>query len=148
MLFKWTCAHWDVDLPFQVHDGLNNLTIFFSITRKALNLKVLTFTVCLQVNFLMLTLCRPNLYRCLKTSQKKKCNLTSHRRQNMDRMNGRKNYAGTQDKTEDDKISLDEVVNQFGFGKFQLFIIILCGILWLSDGMEIMLLTILGPILR
>ena len=63
-------------------------------------------------------------------------------------MNGRKNYEGTQDETEDDKISLDEVVNQFGFGKFQFFIIIVCGILWLSDGMEIMLLTILGPILR
>ncbi len=66
----------------------------------------------------------------------------------MDKMNGRKNYEGTQDETEDDKISLDEVVNQFGFGKFQFFIIIVCGILWLSDGMEIMLLTILGPILR
>ncbi len=68
-----------VDLPFQVHHGLNNLTIFFN-NKESIEpeTEVLTFTMYLEANFLMLTLCRPNLYRCLKTSQnKKKCNLKS-----------------------------------------------------------------------
>ncbi len=48
----------------------------------------------------------------------------------------------------DDSISLDAIFDEFGFGRFQFFIIIVCGILWLSDGMEMMLLSILGPILQ
>ena len=65
----------------------------------------------------------------------------------MDRINEKKNYEQILDKTEDDKIFLDDLMDDLGFGKFQIFIIIVCGILWLSDGMEMMLLSILGPIL-
>ena len=65
----------------------------------------------------------------------------------MNKINQKKNYERILDKTEDNKISLDDLIDAFGFGKFQLFILVASGILWLSDGIEIMLLSILGPVL-
>ncbi len=66
----------------------------------------------------------------------------------MNRIKLKRNYEGIPDNTQDDKISLDDLIDILGFGKFQFFILAVSAILWLSDGVEIMLLSILGPVLQ
>ncbi len=66
----------------------------------------------------------------------------------MNRTDKKKNYERIPDNTKDDKISLDDMIDTLGFGKFQLFILVVSGILWLSDGMEVLLMSILGPVLK
>ena len=66
----------------------------------------------------------------------------------MNRLKEKKDYEQIPYITKEDKISLDDLIDTLGFGKFQLFILVVSGILWLSDGIEIMLLSILGPVLK
>tara|TARA_R110002050_G_C8735813_1_gene497638 strand:- start:103 stop:507 length:405 start_codon:yes stop_codon:yes gene_type:complete len=42
----------------------------------------------------------------------------------------------------------DEAFNELGFGPFQARVLVLCGLCWLVDGMEVMILSFLLPELR
>ena len=44
--------------------------------------------------------------------------------------------------------TVDEAINQMGFGPFQVLITVFCGLLWVADAMELMILSILSPILK
>ena len=44
--------------------------------------------------------------------------------------------------------TVDEAVNKMGFGPFQVLITVFCGLLWLADAMELMIIAILSPILK
>lgn len=48
-----------------------------------------------------------------------------------------------------DKIyTVDEAINKLGFGPFQILLSVFCGLLWLADAMEFMLLSILSPAVK
>ena len=44
--------------------------------------------------------------------------------------------------------SADEAIDKMGFGPFQLMIFFFCGLLWLADAMELMILSILSPAVK
>ena len=44
--------------------------------------------------------------------------------------------------------TVDEAINQMGFGPFQVLTSVFCGLLWVADAMELMLLSILSPIIN
>ena len=44
--------------------------------------------------------------------------------------------------------TVDEAINKMGFGPFQVLITVFCGLLWVADAMELMLLSILSPIVK
>lgn len=48
----------------------------------------------------------------------------------------------------DETYTLDEAVNSFGFGRFQIKLSLLTGLCWMADSMEMMILSILSPALR
>uniref|UniRef100_A0A0G4GTE7 Major facilitator superfamily (MFS) profile domain-containing protein n=1 Tax=Chromera velia CCMP2878 TaxID=1169474 RepID=A0A0G4GTE7_9ALVE len=45
-------------------------------------------------------------------------------------------------------MTIAEVIDHVGYGAFQSSMFLLCGIIWMSDAMEIMVLTFLGAVLR
>ena len=44
--------------------------------------------------------------------------------------------------------TVDEVINKMGFGPFQVLITVFCGLIWVADAMELMILSILSPIVK
>ena len=44
--------------------------------------------------------------------------------------------------------TVDEAINKMGFGPFQILITVFCGLLWVADAMELMILSILSPIVK
>lgn len=44
--------------------------------------------------------------------------------------------------------TVDEAIDKLGFGPFQLMIFIFCGLIWLADAMELMILSILSPAVK
>ncbi len=44
--------------------------------------------------------------------------------------------------------TVEEVMDKLGFGPFQILITVFCGLLWIADAMELMILAILSPILK
>jgi len=44
--------------------------------------------------------------------------------------------------------TVDEAINKMGFGPFQVLITVFCGLLWVADAMELMILSILSPIVK
>ena len=44
--------------------------------------------------------------------------------------------------------TVDDAIEKIGFGPFQIFITVFCGLLWVADAMELMLLSILSPIVK
>ena len=44
--------------------------------------------------------------------------------------------------------TVDDAINKIGFGPFQILITVFCGMLWLTDAMELMILSILSPIVK
>ena len=51
-------------------------------------------------------------------------------------------------KTSGNIFTVDEAINKIGFGPFQVLITVFCGLLWVADAMEIMILSILSPIVK
>lgn len=43
---------------------------------------------------------------------------------------------------------MDDVIGKMGFGPFQLLITIFCGLLWLTDAMEFMIISVLSPAVK
>ena len=43
--------------------------------------------------------------------------------------------------------TVDKAVEQLGFGKFQFLLSLLCGLAWVVDAMEVMILAIISPFL-
>ena len=41
--------------------------------------------------------------------------------------------------------TVDEALQHIGFGRYQLLLSVLCGMIWMADSMEMMMLSILGP---
>ncbi|XP_063720368.1 synaptic vesicle 2-related protein-like isoform X2 [Symsagittifera roscoffensis] len=56
-----------------------------------------------------------------------------------------KNYQTNGESKE--TFTVDKAVDQLGFGRFQLFLSLLCGLAWIVDAMETMLLSVLAPAL-
>eukprot|EP00112_Aurelia_sp_Birch-Aquarium-sp1_P025298 Seg834.4 transcript_id=Seg834.4/GoldUCD/mRNA.D3Y31 product="Synaptic vesicle 2-related protein" protein_id=Seg834.4/GoldUCD/D3Y31 len=55
----------------------------------------------------------------------------------------------TQDHLDDeDQLTIDQIIERIGFGKFQVKLMFLVGLAWMADGCEMMLLSILGPTLK
>ena len=48
----------------------------------------------------------------------------------------------------DDTFTVTQAVNSLGFGKFQILLSLVVGLCWMSDSMEIMILSILSPALH
>ena len=48
----------------------------------------------------------------------------------------------------EDEITIDQAIEKIGFGKFQVFLILICGIIQAADAMEMLLISILGPVLQ
>ena len=48
----------------------------------------------------------------------------------------------------DDTFTVTQAVNNLGFGKFQILLSFVIGLCWMSDSMEIMILSILSPALH
>ena len=44
--------------------------------------------------------------------------------------------------------TVDEAINKIGFGPFQILVTVFCGLLWLADAMEFMLLSVLSPAVK
>lgn len=44
--------------------------------------------------------------------------------------------------------TVDEAINSMGFGPFQILISTFCGLLWLADAMELMILSVLSPAVK
>lgn len=44
--------------------------------------------------------------------------------------------------------TVDEAINKMGFGPFQVLLTVFCGILWLADSMEFLLLSVLSPAVK
>ena len=44
--------------------------------------------------------------------------------------------------------TVDDAIEEIGFGPFQILITIFCGLLWVADAMELMLLSILSPLVK
>lgn len=55
------------------------------------------------------------------------------------------NKDSSNSKLEEEIYTPDEVIDYYGFGLFQVFIMFICGIIWTADSMEIMLLSFLIP---
>ena len=51
------------------------------------------------------------------------------------------------DSKEDENFTADEAIECIGFGRFQVFVGLGAGLAWIADGMEIMVISILGPVL-
>jgi hypothetical protein len=47
-----------------------------------------------------------------------------------------------------DSFTVEQAVNALGFGKFQIRLSLITGLCWMSDSMEMMVLSILAPALR
>ena len=47
----------------------------------------------------------------------------------------------------DTRLSVGDAIEKIGFGWFQVFIGLIAGIAWVADGMEIMVVSVLGPVL-
>jgi hypothetical protein len=57
----------------------------------------------------------------------------------------------TKEKTEETQpkyYNCDEAMNEMGFGPFQIILLFICGFFWLSDAMEVMIISFLGPIMK
>ncbi len=52
------------------------------------------------------------------------------------------------DSTPEKMFTVDEAMNKMGFGPFQVLVTVFCGLLWLADAMELMILSILSPIVK
>ena len=51
--------------------------------------------------------------------------------------------------TSNDQVyTVDDAIDQIGFGPFQLIITVFCGLLWIADAMELMILSILSPAVK
>ena len=44
--------------------------------------------------------------------------------------------------------TVDDAINKIGFGPFQVLITVFCGLLWIADAMELMILSILSPAVK
>lgn len=44
--------------------------------------------------------------------------------------------------------TVDDAIEKLGFGPFQIIIFFFCGLLWLADAMELMILSILSPAVK
>jgi len=53
-----------------------------------------------------------------------------------------------EEKRERDEFTVDEAINRMGFGPFQVLITVFCGLIWVADAMELMILAILSPIVK
>lgn len=55
-------------------------------------------------------------------------------------------------KSEDERVgrvyTVDDAVNQIGFGPFQILLTVFCGLLWLAESMEFLLLSVLSPAVK
>ena len=51
-----------------------------------------------------------------------------------------------QSKSSDKVYSVDEAINHLRFGPFQILITVFCGLLWMADAMELMILSVLSPV--
>ncbi|KAL5477456.1 hypothetical protein EMCRGX_G024256 [Ephydatia muelleri] len=47
-----------------------------------------------------------------------------------------------------DVFTIDEAMEKLGFGFFQILITIFCGLVWLADAMELMILSVLAPLVK
>lgn len=47
-----------------------------------------------------------------------------------------------------DKYTLDEAINLIGFGKAQMVLSVMTGVVWMADAMELMILSIISPELK
>lgn len=56
--------------------------------------------------------------------------------------------AATSGVVPDDTFTVTQAVNSLGFGKFQILLSFVIGLCWMSDSMEIMILSILSPALH
>ena len=46
------------------------------------------------------------------------------------------------------EFTVDEAIDALGYGRFQILVTLGSGLCWMSDGMEMMILSILGPALK
>jgi len=46
------------------------------------------------------------------------------------------------------KYTIDEALDKMGYGPFQLILFIFCGLIWMADAMELMILAVLSPAVR
>ena len=53
-----------------------------------------------------------------------------------------------EEQSEKDVFTVDEAINRMGFGPFQILITVFCGLIWVADAMELMILAILSPIVK
>ena len=51
-------------------------------------------------------------------------------------------------KTKERVYTVDDAINKMGFGPFQVLITVFCGLLWVADAMELMVLSILSPAVK
>ncbi len=49
---------------------------------------------------------------------------------------------------QDQIYTVNEAVNKMGFGPFQVLLTVFCGLLWLADAMEFLLLSVLSPAVK
>ncbi|XP_065054938.1 synaptic vesicle 2-related protein-like isoform X2 [Rhopilema esculentum] len=47
-----------------------------------------------------------------------------------------------------DELTVDEIIDRIGFGRFQIRLMFMAGFVWMADGSEMMLLSILAPTLK
>ena len=55
---------------------------------------------------------------------------------------------GTSNKQPERVYTVDDAIEKIGFGPFQILIAVFCGLMWVADAMELMLLSILSPIVK
>ena len=55
---------------------------------------------------------------------------------------------GTSNKQPERVYTVDDAIEKIGFGPFQILITVFCGLMWVADAMELMLLSILSPIVK
>ena len=56
--------------------------------------------------------------------------------------------AETTESRVDKMYTVDEAIEKMGFGLFQILLSVFCGLLWVADAMELMILSILSPALK
>jgi len=54
---------------------------------------------------------------------------------------------GQNDKSAEREYTVEDAIEEIGFGRYQIFITLMAGFAWIADGMEIMVVTIIGPVL-
>ena len=47
-----------------------------------------------------------------------------------------------------DEYTINEAIEAQGFGRFHYWMLLLCGLCWMADAAELMLLSFLGPVLE